>query len=77
MRVLREDPTDPAILYAGTTVGVYVSVIGGARWEVLGGNLPTVPVSDLQIHPRDGMIVIATLGRGIWVMDALKVRSHR
>jgi photosystem II stability/assembly factor-like uncharacterized protein len=76
VNVLREDPVDHNILYVGTRIGAYVSINGGATWDVLGGNLPTVPVFDLQIHPRDGMIVVATYGRGLWVMDALKVRRH-
>ena len=42
---------------------------------VLGANLPSVQVSDLQIHPRDHLIVISTYGRGMWVMDARKVRA--
>jgi len=77
VNVLREDPVNPNILYVGTRIGAYVSVNGGARWDVLGGNLPTVPVFDLQVHPRDHMIVVATYGRGLWALDALKIRSHR
>jgi hypothetical protein len=69
--VIREDPRDPQILYLGTRLGVYVSTNGGARWDVLGSNLPTVRVSDLQIHPRDLIIVIATYGHGMWAMDAV------
>jgi photosystem II stability/assembly factor-like uncharacterized protein len=76
VNVVREDPAHPNILYAGTDFGVYVSTNGGGRWEVLGGNLPAVPVTDLQIHPRDQMIVISTFARGIWVMDALKIRPR-
>lgn len=75
VNVIREDPTVPNLLYAGNDFGVYVSTNGGARWSVLGGNLPTNEVSDLQIQPRDNVIVVATYGRGIWVMDATKVRA--
>jgi ligand-binding sensor domain-containing protein len=52
------------VLYVGTDFGVFVSTNGGARWEVLGGNLPSVQVSDLQISARDNIIVISTYGRG-------------
>ncbi len=45
------------MLYVGTDFGVFVSTNGGARWEVLGGNLPSVQVSDLQISARDNVIV--------------------
>ncbi len=68
--VIREDPVDRNILYVGTDLGVYVSKDGGQSWHVLGGNLPSVYVHDLIIHPRDNVIVIATHGRGMWVMDA-------
>lgn len=69
VNVIREDPVDNNILYAGTDGGVFISKDGGKNWEVL-GNLPYVYVHDLAIHPRDNMIIIATHGRGMWVMDA-------
>ena len=49
---------------------------GGRQWQVLGGNLPSTQVSDLQVHPRDNVIVISTYGRGMWAMDALEVRAE-
>lgn len=70
VNVIREDPLKENILYVGTDLGVYVSKDYGKTWDVLGGNLPSVYVHDLVIHPRDNIIVIATHGRGIWVMDA-------
>lgn len=69
VNVIREDPVDGNILYAGTDAGVFVSKDRGGHWSVL-GDLPTVYVHDLVIHPRDNIIVIATHGRGLWVMDA-------
>jgi len=54
---------------------VFVSTNGGARWEVLGGNLPSVQVSDLQISARDNVIVISTYGRGMWVLDASAIAA--
>jgi photosystem II stability/assembly factor-like uncharacterized protein len=75
MNVIREDPSTPSVLYAANDFGVYVSTNGGQKWDVLGGNLPSVEVSDLQIQPRDNLIVISTYGRGMWVMDAVKVRA--
>jgi photosystem II stability/assembly factor-like uncharacterized protein len=69
VNVIREDPVNRNILYAGTDAGVFVSKDGGKTWDTL-GNLPFVYVHDLAIHPRDNMIIIATHGRGIWVMDA-------
>ncbi len=77
VNVIREDPGDPNVLYAGTDFGAFVSVDGGRRWHVLGGNLPSVQVSDLQYQPRDHVIVISTYGRGMWAMDATKLRGLR
>lgn len=70
VNVIREDPIDKNILYLGTDLGVYVSKDRGKTWNVLGGNLPSTYVHDLIIHPRNNMIVIATHGRGMWVLDA-------
>jgi len=70
VNVIREDPVDRNILYLGTDLGVYISKDRGKTWNVLGGNLPSSYVHDLIIHPRDNIIVIATHGRGMWVMDA-------
>lgn len=75
INVIREDPSVKDVLYAANDFGVYVSKDGGQGWSVLGTNLPSVQVSDLQIHPRDQMIVISTYGRGMWVLDARKVRA--
>jgi len=69
VNVIREDPKEKNILYLGTDVGVYVSKNGGESWEVL-GDLPCSYVHDLAIHPRDNMIIIATHGRGMFVLDA-------
>lgn len=69
VNVIREDPVNRDILYAGTDGGVFVSKNGGVKWDIL-GNLPFSYVHDLAIHPRDNIIIIATHGRGMWVMDA-------
>ena len=64
------------MLYAGTDFGAFVSIDGGRQWQVLGGDLPSVQVSDLQKYqPRDRVIVIATYGRGMWAMDAVAVKN--
>ncbi len=74
VNVIREDPFNQNILYAGTDMAVYVSTNGGTSWEVL-GDLPTVYVHDLIIHPRDNILVIATHGRGMWAIDANAVNK--
>lgn len=75
VNVIREDPASPNVLYLGTDFGAFVSDNGGREWQVLGGNLPSTQVSDLQVHARDNVIVISTYGRGMWAMDALAVRA--
>jgi len=70
VNVIREDPVDRNILYAGTDLGVYVTTDGAKTWQTLGSNLPSAYVHDLIVHPRDNMIVIATHGRGMWALDA-------
>ncbi len=77
VNVIREDPTNAKILYVGTDTAVYVTHDGGASWEVLGGNLPSVYVHDLIVHPRDRVIVIATHGRGMWAIDAVPVQGYK
>lgn len=66
-RVIRQDPVQADLLYAGTERGVYVSVDGGASWQELRLNLPVVPVHDLQIKTED--LVVATHGRSFWILD--------
>ncbi len=77
VNVIREDPSDAKILYAGTDIGVYVSTNGGESWEVLGTGLPSTFVFDLIVHPRDNIVVIGTHGRGMWVLDAAPVQKTR
>ena len=74
VNVIREDPVDEDILYLGTDVGVYVSKDAGKSWEVL-GDLPCTYVHDLAIQPRDNMIIVATHGRGMFVLDANPVNQ--
>lgn len=73
--VIKQDPANPNLLYAGTDCGVYVSLNGGQRWEVLGTGLPTVYVHDLAIHPTESVLVIATHGRGGYLVDIRPVRG--
>jgi photosystem II stability/assembly factor-like uncharacterized protein len=67
--VLREDPKKAGVLYCGTDLGPYVTTDGGKTWAYLGAGMPNVAVWDIQIHPRDNVIVAATNGRGMWVID--------
>ncbi len=74
VNVVREDPSDPEKLYVGTDFGAFISTNSGREWHVLGGNLPSTQVSDLQLHSRDNVIVISTYGRGMWVLDAEQLK---
>jgi photosystem II stability/assembly factor-like uncharacterized protein len=74
VNVIREDPSSPDVLYVGTDFGAFVTTTGGREWQVLGGGLPSVQVSDLAVHPRDNVIVAATYGRGMYALDAVRVR---
>lgn len=70
VNVIREDPVARNLLFAGTDLGVYASTDGGNSWQSIQSNLPaTVSVQDLFVHPRDLNLVIATYGRGLWVLD--------
>jgi photosystem II stability/assembly factor-like uncharacterized protein len=67
--VVREDPRNKNLLWAGTEVGLFASWDRGARWHRIRGGLPAVPVRDLFVHPRDNDLVIGTHGRGAYVLD--------
>jgi hypothetical protein len=67
VNVVREDPARRGVLYCGTEYGVYVSLDDGTHWQPLQQNLPRTSVRDLAVHGAD--LVIATHGRGFWIMD--------
>jgi hypothetical protein len=69
VNVIFQDHENPDILYLGNDRGVYVSASGGEIWLPMRGNMPTVPVHDLVVHPREDDLVVGTYGRGIWVTD--------
>ena len=70
-RVVRPDPVTPGLLFAGTESGIYVSFTDGDAWQSLGLDLPTTPVRDLLVKDND--LVIATHGRGLWVLDDISM----
>ena len=71
VRVVREDPAQKGLLYAGTESGIFVSFNDGKEWQSLQLNLPPVPITDLTI--RQDKLVVATQGRAFWVLDDLNV----
>jgi len=71
--VIREDPRNRNLLYAGTENGLYASWNRGERWVSIRNNLAAVPVRDLQIHARDNDVIVATHGRGMYILDDASV----
>ncbi|MDX1578621.1 MAG: hypothetical protein R3266_09050, partial [Gemmatimonadota bacterium] len=69
VHVVREDPTNPDLLFVGTDVGAYVTMDRGGSWTRFMNGLPTVPVHDLKIHPRERELIAGTHGRSIWIVD--------
>lgn len=69
VHVVREDPVRRGLLYAGTENGIYVSFDDGARWQPLNNNLPHAPVYWIEVQSGFHDLVIATYGRGFWIMD--------
>src|SRR5215471_14076724 len=68
--VITEDPVDPNLLYVGTEFGLWISIDGGKQWaQYKGSNFPAVAVRDIVVHPRESDLVLATHGRGIWIID--------
>ncbi|MGH9475775.1 MAG: VPS10 domain-containing protein [Terriglobales bacterium] len=69
VRVVREDPEVPGLLYCGTENTVYVSLDDGNHWQSLRQNLPTTSIRDLVVHGND--LVVGTYGRGFWILDGM------
>lgn len=68
--VIKEDLVSKNLLFLGTELGLWITLDGGAQWaQYKGGDLPNVAVRDLVVHPRDNDLIIATHGRGIWIVD--------
>ncbi|HYU80952.1 MAG TPA: hypothetical protein VEK56_18330, partial [Vicinamibacterales bacterium] len=69
VNTITEDPKNPYVLYAGTEFGLFVSPDRGGSWGRLRSNLPTVPIHEIVIHPRDNDMILATHGRSLWILD--------
>ena len=73
IRAFAEDPEVPSLLFVGTEFGVYATLDGGGTWVSLQNNLPTVPIHDMVIQPKQRDLVLGTHGRGFWVLDQIDV----
>jgi photosystem II stability/assembly factor-like uncharacterized protein len=69
VNVVKEDPKNRNLLYAGTEYGFYISLNGGREWQQFMTGLPTVRIDDVMVHPRDNDLILGTHGRSIWIMD--------
>lgn len=70
--VIEEDPVDPELLFLGTEFGLFVSQDGGASFFAFRHGIPATPVADVVVHPREHDLVVATHGRGIFVVDDIR-----
>ena len=75
VNVIAEDFENENILYLGTDLAVYISIDRGKTWYSLKGNLPTIAVYDLKVHPRENDLIIATHGRGIYILNLDKIKK--
>jgi hypothetical protein len=68
--VIKEDTVSPNLLFVGTEFGLWISLDGGKQWaQYKGHEFPDVAVRDIVVHPRESDLVLATHGRGIWIVD--------
>ncbi len=75
INVIKEDPKNRNVLYAGTDIGAYASIDGGRTWQVLANGLPSTFVHDIVVHPRDDILVAATHGRGMYALDVRPIQQ--
>ena len=73
---IAEDTVEKELLFAGTEFGLFFSRDGGKKWVQLKGGMPVIAVRDLAIQKREGDLVIATFGRGFYVLDDLTPLRH-
>jgi photosystem II stability/assembly factor-like uncharacterized protein len=66
---IAEDHINPNLLFTGTEFGLFFSIDGGQKWIQMKGGLPTIPVRDLAIQKRENDLVVATFGRGFYILD--------
>ncbi|HET9225174.1 MAG TPA: hypothetical protein VFR31_00790, partial [Thermoanaerobaculia bacterium] len=67
-----QDPVDPDLLFLGTEFGLWASLDGGKGWMRYDHGVPTVSVMDLAIHPREHDLIVATHGRGLYILDDIR-----
>ena len=71
-----EDPGQEGLLFLGTEFGLFVTLDGGDRWVRLKGGLPTIAIRDLEIQTRENDLVLASFGRGFFILDDYTPLRH-
>ena len=66
---LKQDHKNPDILFCGTEFGCFVTLNGGDKWLKLGSGLPTIAIRDIEIQTDEDALVLASFGRGFYVLD--------
>jgi photosystem II stability/assembly factor-like uncharacterized protein len=72
VHAIEEDPVNPDLLFLGTEFGLRMSLDRGTSWKTHTSGVPAVPIRDLEVHPRDGDLVLGTHGRGILIIDDIR-----
>jgi photosystem II stability/assembly factor-like uncharacterized protein len=73
---IAEDHVNKDLLFVGTEFGLFVTIDGGNKWVQMKGNLPTIAVKDLEIQKRENDLILATFGRGFYVLDDYTPLRH-
>jgi hypothetical protein len=69
INVIVEDLKNPELLFVGNDTGVFVSINAGGRWVKLNNNVPSVPVHDIVVQPRENDLILGTYGRDLWITN--------
>jgi photosystem II stability/assembly factor-like uncharacterized protein len=72
-RTIAEDRKNADLLYLGTETGLWASWNKGGQWTRIKANLPTMPIYEIKLHPRDNDMILATHARGVWILDDLGI----
>ena len=67
--VIKQDLVNPELLFLGTEFGLFITLDGGKQWARFKENLPKVAIHDLVIHPTENDVILATHGRGVYIID--------
>lgn len=73
---LAEDHVNENLIFCGTEFGVFVSLDGGKKWKQMKSGLPTIAVRDIAIQRRESDLVLATFGRGFYILDDYSPLRH-